>query len=286
MTLHWTRSKKIGHYFEVCITYILLVLGAVVVIFPLFWMLSTSLKAQMEVFVYPPEWIPKTLHWENYSQLLTIWPFFRYAGNSLLVTGANIIGKILASSLAAYGFARLRAPGKNLIFLIYLSTMMLPDQVTLIPQFVFFNKLGWINSFYPLIVPAFLLGPFYTFLLRQFFMTIPFELEDAARIDGCNTLQILYRIILPLSGPALAIVAIFEFRNKWNDFLTPLIYLDSPVKHTLALALKFFQGSESSIPQLHLLMGASFLSMLPVLLLFTIAQKWFIQGIVFTGIKG
>ena len=284
--MRWTKSKKLSHNIEITLTYMLLIIGSVVILFPLFWMLSTSLKAQMDVFIYPPKWIPNPLHWENYVNLITIWPFFKYAGNSLLVTGGNIVGKIIASSLAAYGFARLRAPGKNIIFIIYLSTMMLPEQVTLIPQFVLFNKIGWTNSFKPLIVPGFFLGPFYTFLLRQFFMTIPDELEDAARIDGCNTFQILYRMILPLSGPALAIVAIFEFRNKWNDFLSPLIYLNSPAKYTLALGLQFFQGSDSSMPQLHLLMAASFLSMLPVVLLFIVAQKWFIQGIVFTGIKG
>ena len=217
---------------------------------------------------------------------MKIWPFWKYVSNSLLVALGSITGKIIASSLAGYGFARLRAPGRDVVFLILLSTMMLPSQVTLIPQFILFSWLGWIDTFKPLIVPAFFMGPFYTFLLRQFFMTIPSELEDAARIDGCNSLQIFLRIMLPLSGPALAIVTIFEFQARWNDFFGPLIYLNSPQKRTLALALQYFQGSEGVLPQLHLLMAASFLSILPVVALFAVAQKKFIQGIVFTGIKG
>ena len=271
---------------ESAVTYTLLFAGAFVICIPFFWMLSTSLKEQMAVYIFPPQWIPNPVRWQNYQEVVTIWPFWQYAWNSSLVTVGSIAGKLIASSLAAYGFARLRAPGRDLIFLLLLSTMMLPSQVWLIPQFILFSKLGWIDSFKPLIVPNFFMGPFYTFLLRQFFLTIPFELEDAARIDGCNTFQSFYRIILPLSGPALAIVAILEFRTRWNDFLEPLIYLNSPSKRTLALALQFFQGSEGVLPQLHLLMAASFLSILPLLILFTVAQKRFIQGIVFTGIKG
>jgi len=282
----WTRSKAVADRFWRVITYLLLIAGSVLIAIPFVWMVSTSLKSQMDVYIFPPKWIPDPIMWQNYQEVVEFWPFLDYALNSLRVAGLCIVGKLIASSLAAYGFARLRAPGRDLIFLIYLSTMMLPSQVTTIPQFILFNKLGWINSFKPLIVPAFFMGPFYTFMLRQFFMTISFELEDAARIDGCNTFQIFYRIILPLSAPSLAIVAIFEFRAKWNDFFEPLIYLDSPGKRTLALALQFFQGSEGTLPQLHLLMAASCLSMIPVLLLFAIAQRRFIQGIVFTGVKG
>ncbi len=214
---------------------------------------------------------------------MTFWPFWTFVWNSLIVTTGSIAGKLAASSVAAYGFARLRAPGRDAIFIILLSTMMLPSQVTLIPQFILFSKLRWIDTFKPLVVPTFFLGPFYVFLLRQFFMTLSFELEDAARMDGCNSIQVFYRVILPLSMPALAI---FEFRARWNDFLEPLIYLNIPAKRPLALALQFFQGSEGVLPQLPLLMAASFLSMLPLLILFTVAQKRFIQGIVFTGIKG
>lgn len=277
-----TTSLRLEHFF----TYLLLVMGGVVICIPFFWMISTSLKQQMDVYLFPPQWIPEPVQWDNYRQVMTFWPFWPYVGNSVFVSVGSIVGKLFASSLAAYGFARLRAPGRNVIFIILLSTMMLPSQVTLIPQFILFSKLRWIDTFKPLVVPAFFLGPFYVFLLRQFFMTISFELEDAARMDGCNSLQVFYRIILPLSMPALAIVAIFEFRTRWNDFLEPLIFLNTPSKRTLALALQFFQGSEGVLPQLHLLMAASFLSMVPLLVLFTVAQKRFIQGIVFTGIKG
>ena len=264
----------------------MLLAGTVIISVPFFWMISTSLKPQMDVYLFPPRWIPDPIQWENYQQVMTFWPFWTYVWNSVVVSVGGIIGKLLASSVAAYGFARLRAPGRDVIFIILLSTMMLPSQVTLIPQFILFSKLGWVDSFKPLIVPSFFLGPFYVFLLRQFFMTISFELEDAARIDGCNSLQVFYRVILPLSMPALAIVAIFEFRGRWNDFLEPLIYINTPSKRTLALALQYFQGSEGVLPQLHLLMAASFLSMIPLLILFTVAQKRFMQGIVFTGIKG
>lgn len=277
-----TTSLRLEHF----LTYLLLVMGGVVICIPFFWMVSTSLKQQMDVYLFPPQWIPEPVQWVNYRQVMTFWPFWTYVGNSVFVSVGSIVGKLFASSLAAYGFARLRARGRNVIFIILLSTMMLPSQVTLIPQFILFSKLRWIDTFKPLVVPAFFLGPFYVFLLRQFFMTISFELEDAARMDGCNSLQVFYRVILPLSMPALAIVAIFEFRTRWNDFLEPLIFLNTPSKRTLALALQFFQGSEGVLPQLHLLMAASFLSMVPLLVLFTVAQKRFIQGIVFTGIKG
>ncbi len=277
-----STARRLEHV----ITYGLLLAGTAVICLPFFWMISTSLKQQMDVYLFPPQWIPQPIQWDNYRQVMTFWPFWTFVWNSLVVTLGSIAGKLMASAVAAYGFARLRAPGRDAIFIVLLSTMMLPSQVTLIPQFILFSKLRWIDTFKPLIVPAFFLGPFYVFLLRQFFMTLSFELEDAARIDGCNSLQVFWRVILPLSMPALAIVAIFEFRARWNDFLEPLIYLNTPAKRTLALALQFFQGSEGVLPQLHLLMAASFLSMLPLLVLFTVAQKRFIQGIVFTGIKG
>ena len=288
----WRLSKTFSKRLSKALVYVLLVMGGVVVSVPFFWMLSTSLKAQMDVYLFPPQWIPNPIMWENYVEVFELWPFWDYVRNSLLVTGGAVVGKLIASSLAGYGFARLRAPGRDLIFVVLLSTMMLPNQVTLIPRFILFSKLHWIDTFKPFVVPAFFMGPFYTFLLRQFFMTISFELEDAARIDGCSTLQSFFRIILPQSGPVLAIVAIFEFQARWNDFFGPLIYLNSPKKRTLALALSYFQGTLRGFggggaqPKLHLLMAGSFLSMVPLLALFTVAQRRFIQGIVFTGIKG
>lgn len=281
-----TLGRRTGQTIQFSITYVLLIAGALIIAVPFFWMISTSLKQQMDVYIFPPQWIPSPLVWKNYQTVVTIWPFFLYAGNSAFIAISCIIGMLVSSSLAAYGFARLRAPGRDVLFLIMLATLMLPGQVTLIPIYVLFSKLGWIDSFKPLIVPAFFGGPFNIFLLRQFFLSLPFELEDAARVDGCSSLQTFYRIMLPLAMPALAVVAIFEFVFEWNDFFQPLIYINSPNKQTLALALQLFQGSDATEPQLNLLMAASFLCILPILLLFTIAQKYFIQGIVFTGVKG
>jgi multiple sugar transport system permease protein/sn-glycerol 3-phosphate transport system permease protein len=188
--------------------------------------------------------------------------------------------------MAGYGFARLRAPGKNLIFLALLSMLMLPYTVVMIPIFVLFKNLQWLDTFKPLIVPAFFGNAYRIFLLRQFFMTISPELEDAARIDGCSSFQTFYHIMLPLSQPALIVVAIFAFVENWNDFMGPLIYLSSESKRTIALALAFYRGSTQVGPQLHLLMAASFMAVLPCIIIFYFAQRYFIQGIVFTGVKG
>ena len=188
--------------------------------------------------------------------------------------------------MAGYSFARLRSPGRNLIFVILLSALMLPDTVTIVPRFVVFQRLGWLNTYFPLIVPAFFGNAFYIFLLRQFFMTIPPELEDAGRIDGASSLQIFVRIMLPLATPALMTVAIFSFIFSWNDFFHPLIYLNSSDMYTVALGVANFQGSSRVGPQMQLLMAASFLATLPVLVVFFLAQRFFIRGIVFTGIKG
>ena len=286
MFRHSHIGRRAARRLQRTTAYLLLSLGAVVICIPFFWMIATSLKAEMDVYLYPPKWIPSPVMWQNYRTVMTIWPFGLFVRNSIFVTTLCIIGSLLSCSLAAYGFSRLRAPGRDALFLVMLATMMLPQQVTLIPMYVLFSKIGWVDTFKPLVVPSFFGGAFNIFLLRQFFLTVPYELEDAARIDGCNSLQVYYRIMLPLSVPALAIVAIFEFVNHWNDFFGPLIYLNSEKKYTLALALRYFQGSEGVLPQMHLLMAASFLSMLPILLLFTLAQKYFIQGIVFTGIKG
>jgi ABC-type glycerol-3-phosphate transport system permease component len=261
-----------------------LIAGAALVLFPLAWMLSTSLKEPGDVFLFPPDWVPDPIKWENYREALTVLPFGRYFFNTLLITALDIVGKVLSCSLVAYGFARLRWWGRDVLFLVMLSTLMLPHHVTLIPQFVVFRALGWFDTLLPLIVPAFFGGPFLTFLLRQFYMTIPLELDDAARIDGASSLQIYGRIILPLSKPALAACAIFVFNSTWNDFLGPLIYLQSPENFTLSLGLRQFQGEYAT--EWHLLMAASLVTLLPVVALFFAAQRYFIQGVVFTGLKG
>lgn len=260
-----------------------LIAGAAFLMLPLVWMFSTSLKDLGSVLQVPPEWIPEVFHWENYVQVFQTTPFARYAINTLIITFLNVIGKVLSCSLVAYAFARLRWRGRNVLFLIMLATLMLPNQVTLIPQFVMFKQLGWIDTYMPLVVPNWLGGPFLTFLLRQYFMTIPRELDDAARIDGASYFGIYWRIILPMSKPAIAAVAIFMFNASWNDFLGPLIYLHSPEKYTLAMGLRAFQ--DQYVTQWNLLMAASLMTMIPVVVIFFFAQKYFIQGIVFTGIK-
>lgn len=279
-----TRRRR--RYLHTLIALAAIVLGASVVLLPLVWMITTSLKGQMDVYVFPPQWIPHPVRWENYRELWRVAPFGRYLLNSTFVAGLSVFGSVLSCSLAAYSFARLRCPGRDLIFLALLSTMMLPAAVTTVPTFIVFQKLAWLNSFKPLIVPAFFGNAFYIFLLRQFFRTIPLDLEDAARLDGASTLRIFTGIILPLSKPALVTVAIFSFIDSWNDFFNPLLYLDSEEKYTIALGLANFLGSDRVGPQMHLLMGASFIATLPVLIIFFLAQRLFMRGIVFTGVKG
>lgn len=265
---------------------VVIVAGAVVITMPLAWMVSTSLKKSTEVFVLPPKWIPPTPQWRNYKTVFDAAPFGRYFLNSAIVTGFSVFGTLLSCSLAAYGFARLRFPGRNLLFVLLLSTLMLPATVTIIPRFIVFEKLDWLNSFKPLIVPAFFGNAFYIFLLREFFRTIPNDLEDAARLDGASTLRIFSTIVLPLSKPALVTVALFAFINSWNDFFNPLLYLSSEEKYTIAIGVINFTGSNRVGPQMHLLMAASFLATIPVLVVFFLAQRLFVKGIVFSGLKG
>jgi multiple sugar transport system permease protein len=251
---------------------------------PLFWMISSSLKPDYQVLESPPRWLPDPVRWANYPEALTYVPFGRYALNTLFIAVMTIIGHALSCTLVAYAFARLRAPGKDALFVILLATMMLPYPVTMVPIYVGFNWLGWVNSFKPLIVPAFFGSAFYIFLLRQFFLTLPPELEDAARVDGASTLQILWYIILPISRPAIATVAIFTFQASWNDFLAPLIYLHDQSKYTISLGLNFFRSSYDV--RWGYLMAASLVTMLPVIVIFFLAQKQFIKGITVTGLKG
>jgi multiple sugar transport system permease protein len=264
-----------------------IILLSIVVMIPFGWMISTALKPIEQVFEFPPSWIPKPAMWENFWVGWTHVPMTRYLLNTLYITAVAIVGVLGSSSLVAYGFARLRAPGKEVIFLLLLSTMMLPQQVTLIPNFLLFKWLGWLNTYNPLLVPAFTAAPFFVFLLRQFYMTIPLELDEAARIDGCSTLGIFWRIIIPLSKPAIATVAIFVFFNRWNSFLWPLIYLRSPEKYTLAVGLSFFHSQQGQmLTYWNWLMAVTLLVAIPPLLVFFFAQRHFVQGIALTGIKG
>jgi multiple sugar transport system permease protein len=265
----------------------IIVLMSIVLMIPFGWMLSTALKPIEQVFDFPPTWIPQPIMWENFWIGWTHVPMTRYLLNTLYITLVAIVGVVASSSLVAYGFARLRAPGKEVLFLLLLSTMMLPQQVTLIPNFLFFKWLGWLNTYKPLLAPAFTGIPFFIFLLRQFYMTIPLELDDAARIDGCGALGIFWRIMLPLAKPAVATVAIFVFFNRWNSFLWPLIYLRSPEKYTLAVGLSFFHSQQGgALTHWNWLMAVTLLVAIPPLLVFFFAQRYFVQGIALTGIKG
>jgi ABC-type glycerol-3-phosphate transport system permease component len=278
--LTFRQRRLLGH----SLVHLILLAGVFLMFIPLAWTISTSLKKPGEVFLFPPTFIPSEIAWSNYAEAVTAIPFFRYLQNTVIITGLSILGKVISVTLVAFAFARLRWWGRDTLFLIMLATLMLPPHVTLIPQFILFKQLGWINTFLPLIVPQFFGGPWLTFLVRQFLLTLPRELDDAARIDGCSSWGVFWRIILPQAKPALLIVVIFVFNNTWNEFLLPLIYLQSQDKFTLALGLRLFQGEAST--SWHLLMAASLLTMLPVLVLFFAAQKYFMQGIVFTGVKG
>lgn len=268
------------------ISFIILAIGSVLFMVPLVWQILTSLKTSAETMQYPPVWLPAEPQWQNYTLLFERYAIGTAALNSIMVSTFVIIGTIISSSMAAYGFARLRMPGKQTIFVLLLSTLMLPGIVLIIPQFVLFQRMQWINSFYPLIVPAFFGNVFYIFLMRQFLLTIPRDLEEAARIDGAGYLRIYALIAMPLIVPAVIVVAVYTFVATWNDFLTPLIYLSDEDKYTLAIALRYLQGGMRSRPETHLLMAGSTIAILPCIVLFLLAQRWFIQGTVVTGSKG
>ena len=280
-------SNKRKRLYKTLILYVVLVALAVLFIFPLAWMVSTSLKPDDQVFLVPPKWIPNPIMWENYPKALRYLSFWSHLRNSCIITFIPMIGELLSASLVAYSFARLRWPGRDLLFLICLSTMMLPAQVTMIPTFVLFHKLGWVETLLPLVVPAFFGGgAFNIFLLRQFFVTLPMELSDAARVDGCNELGIFFRIMLPLAKPALMVVAIFSFIWHWNDFMGPLIYvIKTEELYPLSLGLFRFTGPYGQT-QFSYLMAASTVVLLPALLLFIFAQQYFTEGIALSGLKG
>ncbi|MDQ6693609.1 MAG: carbohydrate ABC transporter permease [Chloroflexota bacterium] len=278
------QSKRKLDLISRTISYTLLILGSILVLIPVFWMISSALKPNYKIFVFPPQWIPDPIQWDNFTKALSSLPFGTYFQNTMIIEVGTIVGTVVSCSIVAYGFARLDAPGRNFWFVILLSTMMLPGVVTMIPVYLIFRQLGWVNTFLPLVVPSWFGSAFYIFLLRQFFMTIPRDFEEAARIDGANTWQIITKIILPLSKPALATVAIFTFMGVWNDFMGPLIYLNKPATYTLALGLNFFKGQYTS--NWNMLMAASLVMMLPLVILFFAAQKAFIEGITLTGIKG
>jgi ABC-type glycerol-3-phosphate transport system permease component len=271
--------------------YIVLTVLALTFILPFYWMASSALKDDVQVFTVPPVWIPNPALWRNFADAWLGLGFNRYMVNTVLRYAIPAaIGATLSNAIIAYGFSRLRWPGRDILFSLCLSTLMIPFQVRMVPLFVIFRNLGWINSYRPLVVPSFFGNPYYIFMLRQFFRTIPTELSDAARIDGANELGILFRIILPLAQPALAVVALFRIMAAWNDYLGPLIYVQRKTMFPLALGINEVRTTLGGIQQTPMvypyLMAVSTVATVPVLIMFYFAQRTFVEGISLTGIKG
>lgn len=267
------------------IKYALLIFFAGFFILPWFWMLSTSLKNPEELAVYPIIWIPDPIRWDNYLEAFRRAEFPSYLWNTMVVAFPSVLGAIISNALVAYGFARIRWPGRDLLFSLVLATLILPSFVTFIPLYLIFKNLNWINTYLPLVVPTYFGNPFFVFLLRQFFMTLPEELADAARVDGASELRIFSQIILPLSRPALAVVALFQFIGSWNDYFGPLIYINDKALYTISLGIANMRASYG-FSNFAWIMAATCMSVLPIIVLFFFAQRTFIEGIALTGLKG
>ena len=277
-------SRTVKDWARGILIHIALIPAAAIFLLPFLWMISTSLKPDAQLFAYPPIWIPSPLQWANYPKAVNYVPFFTYLKNTLIISVASMLGATFSSSLVAYSLARIRWPGRQLLLLLTIGTLMLPYQVTIIPVFLVFKRLGWVGDFRPLILPQFFGVAYYIFLLRQFFASIPHELSEAARIDGANEWRIYWSIIMPLAKPALAVVAIFQFIRSWTDYLGPLIYLNDQNLYTLQLGL--YQYSSQYGREWGLLMSAAVLITLPPIVIFFLTQRTFVQGVTLTGIKG
>lgn len=262
----------------------LLIGGGILFSIPFLWTVSTALKSNEQVFASPPVWIPHPIQWENFKRAWTELPFPTFVRNTVTITFLATFGQIVSASLVAYGFARFKFKGRNVLFYLMLSTMMLPSQVTMIPVFLLWRQLGLIDTFVPLVAPAFFGGGAFTiFLLRQFFLTVPRELDEAAMIDGAGPLTIWWRVLLPLARPALITTTLFSFVSHWDEFMGPLIYLNSMEKYTVSIGLRLFQDTYGT--QLELLMAAALIHLLPTVILFFVAQRYFVKGIALTGLK-
>lgn len=275
------RKPVLNHNLLRSLNWVLLVVGSLFLLSPIWWMISTSLKPMEEIMQFPPTLLPKEWHWENYVHTWQSAPFTTYAVNTITITLICVVANVFVNAFIAYGFAKIPFPGKNILFTIVLSTMMIPGFVTLIPQYVLFAKLEWLNTYYPLVVPALFGSAFNLFLLRQFFRTIPNEMIEAAKMEGANHFYIWRKIALPLVKPALATVAIFSFNGAWNDFLGPLLYVNDESLYTLQIGLQVFKEQAST--QWNYLMAGSLLVLLPVIILFFVFQKYFIKGANITG---
>lgn len=275
--------KKLHRDWKILFAYIIVSFFAIFFVLPFYWMVTTALKQSDQVFAIPIVWWPKPIEFDNFVKAWRSAPFGIFFKNTLIVTCTSVIGTVLASAFTAYGFARVKFPGRDLLFVFMLATMMIPADVTRIPLYIIFRRLGWINTLKPLIIPSLFGGAFYIFLLRQFFLTIPASLEEAAYIDGCSSFLIFWKIFLPLSKPGLLTVAIYSFLAHWNEFIGPLIYLNSEKKYTISIGLRYFLYEQGGY--YNLLMAASTMALLPCLILFILTQKYFIKGIVLTGLK-
>ncbi|MCM3573047.1 MULTISPECIES: carbohydrate ABC transporter permease [Mesobacillus] len=279
------ETKKFKDRVRLSFVTLLLLAGSTLILMPLWWMISTSLKSPAEIAQYPPTFFPKEFNFNNYIEAWQTAPFTRWALNTLFLATVGTIGSVLVNSLVAYGFAKIKFKGRNALFVLVLSTMLIPGFVTMVPQYILFSKLGWIDTYLPLLVPAFLGSAFFIFLLRQFMMGIPNELIEAAVLDGAGHLQIWWHIMIPLTKPALITVAIFSFNGAWNDLLGPLLYINDESKYTLQIGLQTFKGTVQT--QWHYLMAMSVTVLLPVVLLFFFFQKYFIEGSnISSGTKG
>lgn len=264
---------------------IVMLTAMVIFLAPTFWMISSSLKVSNEIFATPVTWIPDNPQWQNYVKIFQVLPLWRFTWNTFVVVSLAVVGTVISSAMVAYSFARLEWPGRDIWFSVLLATMMLPDVITLVPRFILFRNLGWIDTWLPLIVPYWTATTaVYVFLMRQFFRGIPGELEQAAMIDGAGRLRILFQIILPLSGPVIATVAVFAVIQHYNDFLNPLIYINSQAKWTLSLALRAY--NDTNVSNWELVFAAATFMLAPMVVLFLVAQRYFVQGIATTGFGG
>lgn len=275
------RSRKKQQKFGRFITYILLIGISIILLAPLWWMVSTSLKPMEEVVQYPPTFIPENVQWSNYLDTIQAFPFMKYARNTLFITFFVVLGNVLSNSFIAYGFAKISFPGKNFLFSLVLATMMVPGFVTMIPQYILFTQLGWVGTYLPLIVPSFFGSAFNIFLMRQFYMSINNELIEAAKIDGASHLYIWRKLMIPLTKPALITIGITSFNGAWNDFLGPLLYIHNEDMYTLQIGLQTFQSQAST--QWNYLMAGATMVLLPTVILFFFAQNYFIEGMDLTG---
>jgi multiple sugar transport system permease protein len=273
-------QRRIGHVF----LHIALIVLGLTFLAPLAWVISTSLKLPGEVFITPIQWIPTNPRWANYVEIFTYLPFQRFILNSFFLALMESAGAVISSTVIAYGLARIRWPGRDAVFTLVIATMMLPGVVTLIPVFVMFRQIDWVGTFYPLWVPAWFGNAFFIFLMRQYMTTIPYELDEAARIDGASHMRTLWQVVVPLCGPAIATVAIFSVLGAYNSFMLPRIYISQTSMYTIQLGLELFRGRFGNF--WHLVMAASMISILPPIILFFLAQKYFVRGVQLSGLAG